>query len=591
MESKAAQLKLQHNRIVAWRAEGLTFREIADRLTLEGLKVDHNAVHRYCKKAGIPTEAVAKEAEPEAPRVATSEPVTPRLEREAEAPVVQPPAEVAPWQDPPRIYAALDFGPWWTPDLPLLRFGDASGGDAWTLQDACEGVFITGATGSGKTSGSGATLARTFLECGFGGVVLTVKPDERQLWERYAAECGRKEQLCIVEPGGACRINFLDYEARRPGAGSGLIENLVNIFYTILEVYTRSQGDQAAKDFWENAGRQLLRNVLRVLERSRGSLSLEEIGLLLTEAPQSPEQVAGDAWKRTKHFGVWLQQALARAKGTPYERVMNEARRYWLEEFPSLARETRSCLITGLTAMADAFVEPAIHDLFCTDTTLIPESVTEGAVVVVDLPLKRYKAVGLFAQMIWKHLFQEAIERRSDPDDATRRPVFLWADEAQFFYGAYDGLFQSTARSSRCATVYLTQNIPNFYGVLGGHQAKSKVDGFLGNLNTKIFHCNNDPTTNQWAAEQIGKRLTHRFSSNSGTSRKSFWDFFPSESRSTGMQEVIDYEVQPSDFTQLRTGSAQYDCLVDAYFVKSGACFNATGKHFFKITFQQRQQA
>ncbi|NJL70938.1 MAG: hypothetical protein HC888_04630 [Candidatus Competibacteraceae bacterium] len=62
-----------------------------------------------------------------------------------------------------------------------------------------------------------------------------------------------------------------------------------------------------------------------------------------------------------------------------------------------------------MTAMADSFVEPAIHDLFCTDTTNIPEAVQEGAIFIIDLPLKRYKTVGLFAQMIWKHLFQEAI--------------------------------------------------------------------------------------------------------------------------------------------------------------------------------------
>jgi hypothetical protein len=570
LKSNTTQLKHHHDRIIAWRAEGLNFRQIADCLTLEGVKVDHNAVYRYCNRAGIPTS-------PSPPKVPSPE---------VEIPEATPLVREA-WQAPPRLFTPLDSGPWWTPDLTLLEFGEEKDATAWTLQDACEGIFITGATGSGKTSGSGATLARSFLEHGFGGIVLTVKPDERQLWERTAAECGRKEQLCIVEPGGRYRLNFLDYEARRPGVGSGLIENLVNLFYTVLEVHARSGGNQAAKDFWENAGKQLLRNVLRVLEQSRGRLSLEEIGRFLSEAPQSPEQAASGKWQLTKHFGVWLQQATARAKGTSYERVMSEARRYWLEEFPSLAKDTRSCLVTGLTAMADAFVEPAIHDLFCTDTTLIPESVTEGAIILINLPLKQYKTVGLFAQMIWKHLFQEAIERRSDPDDTTRRPVFLWADEAQFFYSAYDGLFQSTARSSRCATVYLTQNIPNFYGILGDSQARSKVDGFLGNLNTKIFHSNNDPTTNQWAAEQIGKCLTHRFSSSSGSSKKHFLDVFPTQNHSAGTQEVIDYEVQPSEFTKLRTGSVQNDRLVDAYFVKSGACFNATGKHYFKTIFQQ----
>lgn len=599
-----AQLLEPHlGRITAWQSEGLTLREIADRLDIEGINVDHNAVGRFCKKKGISTEPI----EPMPPPASKSSPQqtlhptpikpvapvsppnllpTPSEAKVAPKAVPDIPA-IAPWQPPPRLYTPLAYGPWWTPDLALLHFGTEGNVPVWTLQDACEGTFITGATGSGKTSGSGTTIARSFLTHGFGGIILTVKLDDRLFWERMARECGRSEQLCIIEPNGRYRLNFMDYEARRPGVDGPPIENLVTLFYTVIEAHTRNQGNASAHDFWENAGRQLLRNVLRVLEQSRPRLSLEEIGHFLSDSPPDMESVVSGQWKTTRYFGPWLEKATTCAQGTLYERVIAEARRYWLEEFPRLASETRSCLVTGLTAMLDSFVEPAIHDLFCTDTSLIPEAALEGAIILVNLPLKRHKTVGLFSQMIWKHLFQEAVERRADPDDITRRPVFLWVDEAQFFYSGYDGLFQSTARSSRCATVYLTQNIPNFYGILSGAQSKVKVDGFLGNLNTKIFHCNNDPTTNVWAAEQIGKSLVNRFSSNSGSSRKSFWDIFPTENHSAGMQETIDYEVQPSEFTKLRTGGKQYDRLVDAYFVKSGARFAPDGKHYFTTVFQQ----
>ncbi len=590
--SKTSQLGLHHSRIAAWREEGLDLRQIADRLCVEGLSVDHNAVYRYCKKSGIPTQKIEPaEILPPAPELVEEEiPVeaaTPVEEIPAVVEIEAPPTLERPaWQAPAKLYTLLDSGPWWVPDLPLVQFGSEDESASWTLQDACEGVFITGATGSGKSSGSGAMLARSFLEYGFGGLVLTVKPDERKLWEHYAKQCGRSEQLCIVEPGGKFRLNFLDYEASCPHAGSGHIENLVNLFYTLLEANSRHQGEKTSQAFWENAGRQLLRNILRVLDLSLNSLSLQDIGKFLSEAPKDIKQVESGQWKTTKHFGKWLHWATFRATGTAYERVIAEARRYWLEEFPTLAKETRSCLITGLSAMIDSFIEPAIHDLFCTDTTLLPEAVTEGAIILVDLPLKYFKSVGLFAQMIWKQLFQEAIERRSDADNSTRRPVFLWVDESQFFFSAYDGLFQSTARSSRCATVYLTQNIANYYGAIN----KAKVDGFLGNLNTKIFHNNNDPTTNHWAAEQIGKCLTSRFSTSSSTSQKGWFDFSPTTSTTASMQETLEYEIQPGEFTQLRTGSRKNGGLVDAYFVKSGTTFAATNKHYFKATFQQETQ-
>ena len=59
--------------------------------------------------------------------------------------------------EPPRFL--------WADDHCLM----GGGIDAWRIKDACEGVVIFGATGSGKTSGSGQTLACAYLRAGFGG--------------------------------------------------------------------------------------------------------------------------------------------------------------------------------------------------------------------------------------------------------------------------------------------------------------------------------------------------------------------------------------------------------------------------------------
>lgn len=68
------------------------------------------------------------------------------------------------------------------PLLPVTR------GEALTIGDACEGIGIIGGTGSGKTSTSGRVIAHHYLAAGFGGVVLTAKPDERLLWEKFASD-------------------------------------------------------------------------------------------------------------------------------------------------------------------------------------------------------------------------------------------------------------------------------------------------------------------------------------------------------------------------------------------------------------------
>src|SRR5262245_36912248 len=110
------------------------------------------------------------------------------------------------------------------------------GGNPVTTRQACEGTQVFGATGSGKTTGSGAAFARAFLQAGFGGLVLTAKPDEAMRWVSYCEEAGRLEDLLVFEPRGDLAFNFLEYERRRPGAGAGLTENIVRLFMTVLEV-------------------------------------------------------------------------------------------------------------------------------------------------------------------------------------------------------------------------------------------------------------------------------------------------------------------------------------------------------------------
>ena len=113
---------------------------------------------------------------------------------------------------------------------PLLWFADRP----WRILDALEGTAIIGDTGSGKTSGSGKTIAKAMLHAGFGGLVLCKKIDECDSWVQLATECGRSDQILIVNHRQPWRFNFLDYTFRRRGvgAGFGLVQNdsLVALF-------------------------------------------------------------------------------------------------------------------------------------------------------------------------------------------------------------------------------------------------------------------------------------------------------------------------------------------------------------------------
>ena len=119
-------------------------------------------------------------------------------------------------------------------DKPLIKFSNDQL-DYWTIRDAVRGTQIFGGIGSGKSSGSGKTIAKAFLKNGFGGLVLCAKPDERENWVAYAKETGRENDLIIFGEGSEHEFNPLEYEMTRGGKGAGEVFNLANLFMEILQ--------------------------------------------------------------------------------------------------------------------------------------------------------------------------------------------------------------------------------------------------------------------------------------------------------------------------------------------------------------------
>lgn len=451
------------------------------------------------------------------------------------------------------------------PRTVLLQFGR---GQDWTLRDAYEGVQIFGGTGSGKTSGSGAALALSFLRQGFGGLVLSAKPDERALWESYCAATGR--ELTIFGPGSGKHFNFLDYEFSRPGSGAGLVSNVAELFTAIAERKPGQGGGNEA--YFESAMKQMLRRAIDAVTRGKGALSLPMIMDAIMSAPQTQSEAESKTWKEKSFLASCLKAAEAKrtAENTP---DLDHTRRFWLREFPSLGDRTRSSIVSMFTVLADGFLTGPIHDLFCTRLNIVPEETHAGRIIFVDLPVEVYKEVGVAAQLLWKHCWQEATARRQ-PEKDGGIPTFLWADESQFFCSSGDIRFQATARSKRACTVYLTQNLPSYFYQAG----QDRTNALLGNLQTKIFHSNGDHVTNTYAADSIARGVTRRSSTNVSPGNGGV---------SIGTSESVDYIVPPAEFLRLRKGGPENRSLVDAYIFQAGRVWPGTGENFLKATFQQ----
>ncbi|HTQ13466.1 MAG TPA: hypothetical protein VMH86_06280 [Rhizomicrobium sp.] len=516
-------------------------------------------------------------------------------------------------------------------DTPLLRL---SARDNFTLRDACQGVHVFGGIGSGKTSGSGKAIASAYLRAGMGGLVLCAKPEEVEQWQRYAAQNGRANSLVLFgEHGGG--FNFITYELARQGAsGSG---SVVECLMRVLEASRLSNpsGGGSEQHFWQDAMRQLLRNTIPILYAATGTVRIPEIIRFVASAPTSLQQLRDPDWQELSFMFATLATAKRKPTYPLPEEDFDKIASYWRDEFAQLDPKTRSNISISLSTALDRFNHGRLQKAFCTSTTLVPELTFHGVVIVMDMSALTWNEDGIIGQQLFKYMWQRAALSRNKLEPKHReRPVFLWADESQYFVNSYDTDFQSTCRGSLACTVYLTQSLPTYHAKMGGDQPVSKANTLLASFITKVFHNNADPETNKWAADTIGRIIQRRgtysrgtstsrsygmsegASTNMGTSSSVGWSrdaqgntsinssfgsssgtgentgrnrgLTRGESYSGGYSETMDYEVEPADFARaLKTGGPANGNNVTAIWFQAGKTFNDSGRNYLLTRFEQ----
>lgn len=191
-----------------------------------------------------------------------------------------------------------------------------------------------------------------------------------------------------------------------------------------------------------------------------------------------------------------------------------------------------------------------------------------------------YHKVGRDAQIMFKYIWQRAMEKRNIAVNG--RPVFLWADEAQNFLHEHDAEFQATARSSRIATVYLTQNLPNYFANMGGSHSEYKVKSFLGTLATKIFHANADIETNKYASDLIGEAYEEDISKSTSQNDGHI-------STSNTVSHKLVKIIRPETFHTLKTGGVKNNKFVQGIIHVQGMRL-LYGFSFDKLFFHQEKK-
>lgn len=521
----------------------------------------------------------------------------------------------------------------------LVRF-TPNPADFWTVDDAMKGTSILGGTGSGKTSASGKTIARKFLEEGWGGLVLCAKTDEAASWYEYSREAGRLDDFILFQRGAVhvggehdgkpFIFNPLHYEMNRSGEGAKEAQNITNIFMNIYRMGNRIAGDGDTKEerFWDTALKRCLNRTIelinlageeltyknmvnvifsadginnRIIKKAADQLrwtdSEDEIEEVEAENEEIEEGQGGndkgnentDSELDLDDEGYYCLKCIAKAylsiagedDHSPRVNAFGLAHQYFTQTFPGLGEKARTTITESFMGLAEPFLSGLLYEHFSGVSNIFPEDIfTKSKIIVLNFPVKEFLEAGIMAQCIFKLIFQQAVERR----DVSKhpKPAFLWADEAQYFVNPYDQIFLTTARSSRTATVFLSQNISNYLVVMGsGPDAKPKVDSLMGNLSTKIFHSNSDAETNEYASRLIGSAKGEMKSASHSQQFLSL-----NISTSDGYMTQIIPQIQPMRFTMLKSGGVNFDYIVDAVIFVTGKKWSG-GTNFIETFFKQ----
>ncbi len=448
----------------------------------------------------------------------------------------------------------------WDAGRSLIRWNNR---EKWTIGNSFEGVAVFGDTGSGKSSTSAKLLATSFLRAGYGGLVLTVKPEDTHDWLKLIEANGRQNDAVVFGPDHQHTFNFLDYEISHGKALNLGSRNATHILSELVAITQRQSGRNG--DFWTQAANEMIAATLELFMAAGVSVSLKAAKEVIESAPLSLEQARDYQWQ-AKSLCYQLLIRGKRNAGNVHDFPLAE--RYWMQHFPQLPDKTRSSIVATFTAsVAQHFCPHTIHQLFGAASTVTPDAISEGKIIIVDLPVRIYGQAGRFANVVWKYSTQLAIERRKNK----YRPVFIFADEAHNFITDYDQQFQTTARSSRCSTVYLTQNLANYRAESPGDTGKQRIESLCNCLKTRILHQCSDPTTRKWFADAMGKRRVSILRSES----RNFGKGATTYNESYQMSE--EYWLQPDYACHLETGTECNNFKVRAVVTQAGKSTQIAG--------------
>lgn len=417
------------------------------------------------------------------------------------------------------------------------------------ISEAVRGVQIFGATGSGKTSGSGAYIAQEIISHGIGGLVLTCKKDDYSLWKKFGENTGTSDSFVRIGWDTSHSINIFEFFK----SNSDDQENVHIEIADIMKNFFFDREGNESESFWTKSRELLVINIIRALVISNEPITIENIDKIIKELY---------LLKKKPMKAIFIRSLVDECESLD---------KYFFDSLPSLADETLSSTILTLEVQLGRYTNSRVGKMFMGETNIDPRIMLLGARIVVDTPVERYGNEGLLINILWKAIFEKMVLKFKDKKS---NYTFKWEDEAHNTVSRRDALFNSTSRDKNQINVYCTQGVNN-YLLSAGRASDKSVSALLLNIGTKVFHQTTEIKTFELikdisGTKEVDKRREHKDSENK---------------ISITTEKVNEDRIKRDDIISLRKGGKDTRFLVDAFVSQGGS-----ESDILKVTFSQKYQ-
>jgi len=375
--------------------------------------------------------------------------------------------------------------------------------DGLSLDDLSRGIVVWGSNGSGKTSTVGTEWPELVLKHRSkpGALLLAVKKDEGDRLTQLVETAGRTESLIIINEQTSYYFNPLEYELYRNGRGNEdymcALDVIMAMFLSGEEVQEGGSSGAEQERFFDKSMRKCIIRKMMILVLSDQPVTIKNLKKILVDAFNVEEveryltlcqMIEGDDeiaaenaylelqdWASNNFFLYCFEKANTRTDLTPDQLdTMELIGDFFLKIFPRMSEKTRAIIEESCMGLYEPF-NSGFLKRFCSEKMspeLRPERCyEEGAIFLIDIPVKEHGISAVYVAMMFKKMFQLAMERRQIRQEKNPRPVLLFIDEYHFLCSAKDQEFQTSCRSSKVITFYITQSINNLRVAMGKNHA------------------------------------------------------------------------------------------------------------------------